>query len=526
MSSTWPRLHHRHAFNAAVAAKSTITITTTMGALIHWTHPLLTHPHLRSSKVHFRSGSHHFMHPHPPTPTHAQVRRDRARHQSEKIKQVRARAAVQSSTTLHAADAQPPRATAAVTTPSTTSAGRVVTPAKYLASAMAKRPFERSTSEIDALSDWASRVDSLKGFPQGAREAVVASAWYEEYDQDGIMLPYDFVSDLVAIVVRGRLQVEHAKGSTGGRRGGVGGDTDAHQRHHVIVADEEVNEDDGDCGRDDDSTATTAPAQRQRPVAVIEQLGSFGTGCTPAVSVRTMGPAAVLMFSHSTLERANDRIVDQDVEARFSALVRVPALTLWTLPELRASSLLFRWATADPGDVVAREGRRATKFAIVVSGKCDVYRDVKTSRGVECGGPRSVVERVMVGTLRPGAFYGEMSVLGKLPCATRCARERVRSVASARGEDLPSRSHTSVGGGEATQPAAARNDTTKFSGTDGRADDDVRSTAAAAAAAAADDEHDDDDGGDDIFVEPVTVRVTEPTRLLIVDAIGARGELH
>lgn len=296
---------------------------------------------------------------------------------------------------------------------------------------------------IDVLCRWAGKVKALQDFPPCARTAVLTSALYEEHIQEGIELAYNFTSDLAAIVVRGQFEIALAHAS----------DRVAlhHGNHRTVVG----------------------------------ALECFGAGFTPATGVRSLGPAAILLFSRATLDRATTRMVETEVEEKFAALMRVPTLTLWVPSNKQSMCALFRWSTAKPKEVLAREGQRANHFNVIVSGRCTVYRNTRAITPGKGGGG---ITRVAVGDLCAGAYFGEMSVLGQLPCAAHRFCSRAREVAIARGDYR-----------------ASDNDATCAVGSAGH------------------DTHQTE--GDYCFaVEPFTVRAAETTRLLLIDTNGARSE--
>ena len=314
-----------------------------------------------------------------------------------------------------------------------------------LASAMTTRPFERSAAMIDVLSRWARKVKALQDFPPSARAVVVTSALYEEHNQEGIELAYNFTSDLAGIVVRGQFEIVLASVS------------DRVAPHHGY--------------------RTT----------VVGPLECFGTGFAPATGVKSLGPAAILLFSRATLDRATTRIAETEVEEKFSALMRVPTLTLWVPSDQQSMCALFRWCTAKSKEILAREGHRATHFYVIVSGRCTVYRNTRTRAPGEGGGS---VTRAAVGDLCAGACFGEMSVFGQLPCAAHRFRDRAREAAIARGDHRPSDSDNLI------------------TCTMGSAGDDMHQT----------------EPEDCFVVEPFTVQAAETTRLLCIDTNGAQSE--
>jgi uncharacterized protein YhbP (UPF0306 family) len=76
------------------------------------------------------------------------------------------------------------------------------------------------------------------------------------------------------------------------------------------------------------------------------------------------------------------------------------------LPEFNPDTLTatLQWTTAEPGEVIARQGAPADKFFIVVEGELEVVR------GAQGGSDGEVVSR-----LGPGDLFGEMAIIRDRP---------------------------------------------------------------------------------------------------------------
>eukprot|EP00038_Savillea_parva_P025281 m.47013 g.47013 ORF g.47013 m.47013 type:complete len:507 (+) comp6832_c0_seq1:329-1849(+) len=243
------------------------------------------------------------------------------------------------------------------------------------------RPFERTSDEVSRLVTWIhDRYPSMRSLPRSALQTVAETAWHESYDEAGLAFAGDFESELTGLVLRGTVKVAP-----------------------VGHADK---------------------AWRNTPKQEVSSGGAFGAGhlaCTGAV---TAGSAAVLIFSRVILNAKLDKIAERGNNIKFNVLKHVPALTRWTASALRDVCPLFTWHALKAGETFLTEGKPASYFGIVASGQCGVYRDVMPS-GTATGRRKTV--RVLVGTVGKGASFGEVSVLGVLPKASRRLSQRQAS---------------------------------------------------------------------------------------------------
>lgn len=242
---------------------------------------------------------------------------------------------------------------------------------------ISSRPFERSPDDVAQLSAWlADRFALCAGLPRAALHAVVETAWHESYEEPGLALAGDYVDELTGLVLRGSVSV--ALGDEGSSSG--------------------------------DAERTTVSTNQ-----------AFGSAEAPCRDILTDGPTTVLLFNRKVMDTALAEITAADCEAKFNVLSKVPELMQWAPSALRDVGPLFRWATQKAGDLFVAEGRRASSFAIIASGRCGIYRDVDA--GPSAGGKRRI-QRVHVGSLGPGGCLGEVSVLGALPKGARRLSQR------------------------------------------------------------------------------------------------------
>jgi CRP-like cAMP-binding protein len=85
-------------------------------------------------------------------------------------------------------------------------------------------------------------------------------------------------------------------------------------------------------------------------------------------------------------------------DARIELLRTVWLFERCTKKELEALAALSTPADLEAGKVLATQGEQGDQFFVIVSGKAEATR-----------------EGVAIGTLGPGSFFGEMSLLERLP---------------------------------------------------------------------------------------------------------------
>jgi CRP-like cAMP-binding protein len=251
---------------------------------------------------------------------------------------------------------------------------------------VSSRPFERSSGDVEQLAGWLiERIPAFRELPRLVVQAVVETAWQERYEEPGLALAGDYITELTGVILKGTLSVNEEGGSsTGG----------------------------------------------PREVCTNE---AFGAGYIACSSVLTAGSATLLVFNRSVMDNMLASIAAADCESKFTALSRVPELMKWAPSALRDVAPAFRWITLKPGEIFLSEGRRATNFGVIAVGQCAVFRDME---GGQIAGGKRRVQRILVGTLGVGAYFGEVSVLGGVPVGARRLSSH-RSSSGPRGTLLP-----------------------------------------------------------------------------------------
>eukprot|EP00039_Didymoeca_costata_P029806 m.26466 g.26466 ORF g.26466 m.26466 type:complete len:485 (-) comp7801_c0_seq2:60-1514(-) len=214
--------------------------------------------------------------------------------------------------------------------------------------------FKRSAEDVNLITEWAKKhLHAVQKRFSSSKllHGVIETATFESYPTEGYILPWEFTNDINAVVLIGSVTITTESG-----------------RQFVVDA------------------ASAFGAMFHENKDSPEKL----------VNVTTKEKCDILYFSTNDCDRVRTSIVHEETRRKQHAMKAFPAVSKWPWSSLAPVLQVMEWKKFSKGEVISKQGTKASYLGFVVAGECMVHTKRK--------GENSTIR---LGRLNVGQYFGE-----------------------------------------------------------------------------------------------------------------------